>query len=599
MNDSLSTLLLAVRSAWPIVRRALVSGQLLRPQCELTPPDPDVLCEYDVEIPMPEGFVLKANVFRSHRAARSNTPVPVVMCAHPYDNHLLPALGRTPLGGPPQQYRMIAQVGRPRFSTITSWESPDPNFWIPAGYAVVNLNLPGYGGSGGPPGIFSDAQAKSFYDAIEWVAKQPWCTGAVGLFGVSFLAITQYHVAACRHYGGPPPSLKCIAPWEGLSDMYREQTCPGGIEDQGFGPFWWITEVLPALTGSSADFVRCNGGTPYELLARHPLYDDFWRERAADLGNIDVPMLVCASFSDHGLHTTGSFRAFTKARSRHKWVYTHRTGKWDAFYSDEVQFLVRDFMDCFLKGDVSSGFLERAPVRLEVRSSRDVIHAVRAEQEWPLARTRFTKLFLEYGALVAQPGTTATTVEHPARRGRSVFTHRFDAETELTGPMKLRLWVEARGDRRDEYPDDMAIFVAVAKRDHGGRLVEFRGSVGNSHDMVTRGFCRVSRRELDAAESTEWQPVLAGTSHRPLQPGEKVAVEIELYASSTFFEAGESLELIVASEEIIPSPPYRKRVDTNRGIHAIHFGGPFDSYLLVPVIPGTPGIGSRVTGQGR
>jgi len=585
VNDSLSILLLAARAAWPIVRRAIASGQLLRPQCELVPPDPDVLCEYDVRIPMPEGFELNASIFRSRKASAEGSRVPVVMCAHPYDNHLLPALGRTPLGGPPQQYRMIPQVGRPRFSTITSWEAPDPNFWVAAGYAVVNLNLPGYGGSGGAPGLFSVEQAKSYYDAIEWVAAQPWSTGAVGLLGVSFLAITQYHVAACRHYGGPPASLKCIAPWEGLADMYREQSCPGGIDDDGFAPFWWFTEVLPALTGSTADFARHNGGTPYELFNQHPFYDNFWREKAAPLAEIDVPMLVCASFSDHGLHTTGSFRAFVEARSTHKWVYTHRTGKWDAFYSDEVEQLVKQFMDCFLKGDSSNGFLERAPVRLEVRSSRDVIHEVRDEREWPLARTVFTKLWLDGTRLSSVPADGASVAEHPARGGRSTFTYRFDEPTELTGPMKLHLWVEARGAGGEAPPDDMAIFVAIDKLDASGRSVRFRGSVGNDRDMVTRGFCRASRRELDAEASTDWQPVLRGTSHLPLAPHERVSVDIALYASSTFFDRGESIVLIVAADEIIPSPPYRKRVDCNRGVHRLHLGGECDSHLLVPVIP--------------
>jgi len=584
---TIDSLIRTFQAIGPLAQRAIVTGQLFHPQCELVTPDPDVLCEYDVAVPLPEGYSLKANIFKSRRAEAAGEPRPVVMCAHPYDNHLLPALGKTPLGGPPQQYRLIPQEGRPRFSTITSWESPDPNFWIPAGYTLVNLNLPGYGGSDGPPTVFTDAQAKAYYDAIEWVGRQPWCTGAVGLNGVSYLAITQYHVAACRHYGGPPPSLKCIAPWEGLSDIYRDQTCPGGVEDEGFCPFWWTTEVKPALTGSAEGFIAANGGRPDEWLERHPLFDEFWAEKAAACDEIDLPMLVCASFSDHGLHTVGSFRAFQRARSRHKWVYTHRGGKWDVFYSAAVQELTRRFMDCFLKGNTTNGFLERAPVRLEVRSSRDVIHAVRDEQEWPLARTVFTKLFLRAAALDPQPCRAAASVGHPARGGRSVFTHVFETATELTGPMKLRLWVEAdAAGSGGPPPDDMVLFVAVEKLDVAGEPVPFRGSVGNAADMVSRGFCRVSRRELDTAASTPWQPVLTGRSRQPLAPGERVAVEIELYPASTFFATGESLRLIVASDEIIPSPPYRKRVDCNHGRHVLHYGGEYDSHLLVPVIPG-------------
>src|SRR5262245_5577636 len=305
LNDRLG----ALRGMWPMLKRAIFSGQLFRPQCQLLPPDPDILCYYNVNVPIADGIILTANVFRSRKAQEQGVRVPVVMCAHPYNNQLIPALGTTPFRGPPLQYRVIPQVGRPKFSTLTSWEAPDPNYWVPAGYAVVNLNLPGYGTSGGPPTVFSNHQAKSYYEAIEWVARQSWCTGKVGLNGVSYLAITQYHVAACQYYGGPPPSLKCICPWEGFSDLYREVACPGGIEDRGFGPFWWVTEVKPALGESPADFIKHNGSLPMDILKQHPFYDDFWREKAAKLDQITVPMLVCASFSDHGLHTVGSFRA--------------------------------------------------------------------------------------------------------------------------------------------------------------------------------------------------------------------------------------------------------------------------------------------------
>lgn len=573
MRGVLQSRLLGARAAWPIVRRALLSGQLFRPACTLTPPHPDVLCEYDVRIPMSEGFALTANVFRPKTAAAAGHPVPVVMCAHPYDNSLIPALGKTPRGGP-IQYRFIPQAGRPAFSTLTSWESPDPNFWIPEGYAVVNLNLPGYGTSEGPPTVFTHHQARCYAEAISFIAKQPWCTGKVGLNGVSFLAITQYHVAALN-----PPGLACLCPWEGFSDHYQDQAVPGGVDDEGFGPFWWLVELEPALRGRVKEFIAANGSLPTDFLVQHPLNDAFWKEKAAPLEQISLPMLVCASFSDHGLHTTGSFRAFERAGSKHKWVYTHRTGKWDAFYSPEVQLLTRQFMDCFLKGDTSSGFLARAPVRLEVRSSRDVVHAVRDEQTWPLQRTVPVQLHLGPTQLQREAAATPSVLEHPARGGQTRLRLTFTEDTELTGPMKLKLWVEAAGS------DDLVIFVAVGKRDRAGAVVHFFGSVGNREDLVSRGFCRVSRRALDPTRSTALAPVPLGTSEQPLKPGEVVPVEIALEPHSTFFAKGEVLELILASDEIIPSPPYRKYVGCNRGAHRFHVGGQYDAHLLVPHIP--------------
>ena len=589
MKEEITNIIRTFEAVGRLLGNALKSGQLFNPQAELTEPDPDILCEYDVRIPMSEGFSVTANIFRSKKAADNAEKVPVVMCAHPYNNHLTPALKKTPMGGPPQQYRLIPQAGgKPAFSRLTSWESPDPNFWIPAGYALVNMNLPGYANSEGPPSAFSEHQGKCYYEAIEWVAKQAWCSGKVGLNGVSFLAISQYHVAACQAYGEPPPSLCCISPWEGLTDPYRDIFAFGGLADIGFPAFWWATEVKPSINGTQEDFVKFDGSIPTDYLKNHPFYDDFWKAKAAKLEEITVPMLVCASFSDHGLHTMGSFRAFEKAKSKYKWVYTHRTGKWVSYYSPEVQKITKDFMDCFLKDDASSGFLNTPPVRLEVRSSIDEIHEVRYEHEWPLARTQYTNLYLsgQPQSLVFEKPEQPMEVVYPAKNGNALFNFKFTEDTEISGYMKLRVWVEARPGKAEEIsPDDMAIFIAVNKLDREGNAVHFNGSVGNKRDMVTRSNCRVSRRELDPVESTEWRPVQIGTSEQKLKAGEIVPVDIELYPSSTFFSVGDTLQLILASDEIIPSPPYKKSVDCNHGKHVLHFGGNYDSYLLVPEIP--------------
>ena len=152
--------------------------------------------------------------------------------------------------------------------------------------------------------------------------------------------------------------------------------------------------------------------------------------------------------------------------------------------------------------------------------------------------------------------------------------------------MKLRLWVAARpAAPGGPCPDDMALFAAVHKLDKSGRAVHFMGSVGFKKDTVTRGLIRVSRRELDPEASTEWLPVLTHTSERKLKPGEIVAVDIEMCPSSTFFAAGESLQLIIASHDIVASPPYIKSLEGNFGRYVIHSGGVYDSFLLVPVIP--------------
>lgn len=568
-----------LKTVSPLLGRAISSGQLFKPACEMTPPHPGVVADYNVRIPV-DGFELGAHLFQSTSQIANHEKVPVIMCAHPYDNRRVAALGGTPLNGPPHQYRLIPQVGRPQFSTLASWEAPDPSFWVPAGYAVVNVNLPGYGDSDGPATLFGDSQSKAYFEAIEWVAKQPWCNGRIGLLGVSFLAITQYHVAACRAYGGRAPKGLCaIAPWEGLSDVYRDVMRPGGVAEEGFPLSWWRTEVIPALRGSEKDFIRAEGAHPLEWHDKHPFLDDFWKEKIPDLEKITVPMLVCGSFSDHDLHTSGSFRAFTQTTSSQKYLYTHRTGKWDAYYSPEVLQVLRQFFDHFVK-QKDNGFTEHAPVRLEVRSERDVIHEVRNETTWPPAATEWSSLYLDtHQAILTSTPVSTQTAEIDARNGKLEFHYVFNRDTELTGPMLVKLYVEryCAGTKADA-----VIFAVIDKIDQRGKVVPFRGAVGRDDDAVTHGLLAVSRRKLDLSKSTPFAPVHAHDKDRYLQPGEIAELQIGLHPSSTFFRKGESLRLTLATYDIRQSAPWFKIVPPAPGQLVVHCGGDNRSTLFIP-----------------
>jgi hypothetical protein len=105
----------------------------------------------------------------------------------------------TPFGYLPlARYRFIRQPDPITFSAFTSWEAPDPSYWVPKGYAVVNVDLRGFGTFDGAGTFLSDQEAADYAAAIEWAAVQPWSNGRVGLNGVSYLAISQWKVAALR-----------------------------------------------------------------------------------------------------------------------------------------------------------------------------------------------------------------------------------------------------------------------------------------------------------------------------------------------------------------------------------------------------------------
>jgi len=201
---------------------------IVSPPVEITPPPPGIRFEQDVEVAVRDGTILRVNVFRPERAGH----YPVVMCAHPYGKDRLPKRG--PFGyQPPPQYRMIRQPKPVTFSAWTTWESPDPSYWVPRGYVVVNCDLRGFGTSDGRGNLLTDAEAQDIYDLIEWSGTQPWSSGKVGMNGVSYLAISQYKTAALR-----PPHLAAICPWEGFSDVYRDFARPGGIREDGFIRVW-------------------------------------------------------------------------------------------------------------------------------------------------------------------------------------------------------------------------------------------------------------------------------------------------------------------------------------------------------------------------
>ncbi|MEM7107171.1 MAG: CocE/NonD family hydrolase, partial [Bacteroidota bacterium] len=489
--------------------------------------------------------------------------------------------------GVPQQYRIIDQASKPTFSTQTSWESPDPNFWVSHDYILVNMNMPGYGGSTGEASTFNRNQSRAYYDVIEWISEQDWCDGNVGLNGVSFLAITQYHVAACRDYGyNPPKALKCISPWEGITDMYRDVVNTGGIPQDGFPAFWWTTEVKTAITGDSQAFVNEQGGVPSEWIQKHPFFDEFWEEKRAPYEHITLPILTCVSFSDVGLHTNGSYRSFTDVKSNHKWMYTHRDGKWNVYYSREVQEITLKFMDFFLKGKKDNKWDKTPPVRLEVRSGRDEIYEIRGEKEWPIARTRYEKYYLtpDYKLVLKNTTTDINKVSYNGKKGSKNFKITFAKDTEITGHAKLCVWMGLRSEQIRQ--DDFNLFTVLNKYDKNGKRVPFYGTVGSKVDVITRGYMRASLRALDDKKSTDIIPYQSYVAHQKLEPGEVVNLEIAFPPTSVFFYAGETLELTMASYEVYQNAPFFKDNSLNSGgEQVIHMGGKYDSYLQLPVIP--------------
>lgn len=543
----------ALNRAWTMVRR------LIRPPITITDPPAGAVAEWDVPVPMRDGVTLRVNVFRPAIGG----PWPVILCAHPYGKDAIPLRHRR---RPSFQYRLMRSAPLTH-SAWTSWESPDPGHWVSRGYVVLNADLRGWGTSAGEPSLLSEQEGRDIHDLVEWAGTQPWSTGRVGMSGVSYLAISQWTGAAAR-----PPHLAAICPWEGFTDLYRNLARPGGVLETGFFTVW------STVTGRrSAGRVDLRGPA-----RRRPLVDDWWTDRNRDIENIDVPALVCGSFSDHNLHSAGSFDGFRRIASTRKWLYTHRGPKWATYYSPDGLATQARFFDHFLKGE-DTGIGDEPPVRLEIRDDRTTVTRVRHETTWPPAGIGWRTLHCGPGGTLGEDAADGS-VTFGVRRGRASFNHRFDTDTDVVGPMLLTVTLSI------DTGDDVSVFAAVRKfRD--GREVTFEGSYGFLGDSVTHGILLASHRAVDPDRSRPGEPFHPHTTRQPLVPGSPVRLEIGLHPSATHFRAGDELRLDIQARwfhrrnPIVGQFPAGYR-PAGRGSVTLHLGPDGGGELRLPVLPG-------------
>ena len=526
-----------------------------------TTAEADIVIAKDIAVPMSDGVILRLNVFRP-----SDVVAPVLMSVTPYGKD-----------NTPDRIGMLAmrlsgvKFGHLNCSPLTGFESPDPLFWVGHGYAVVQADARGMHASEGVAGFLTDRDAQDYAEFIGWAADQPWSTGRVGLSGVSYLCMSQWRVAALR-----PRGLAAIVAWEGVSDLLREFAYHGGIPETGFLRVWWKNRMLrgsPRGASMGEDFLGDS--------RHHPLDDDYWAAKRPTVGAIDVPALVCASWSDHGLHTRGTLLAYEQLTGP-KWLYIHGRRKWETYYSAQALELQARFLDHFLTGATSEWENEPA-VRYELRHTRDR-YTVRTSPRWPIPGAIGHTLYLDATSmsLTPQPNSVDSAVSYSATpRGRRAdrvrFTHRFADDTEITGSMALTVWMSTT------QGTDLDVFVALRKRDASGQLVPFYGYNGYPNDGVAKGWLRASHRELDPARGRPERPFHTHRAVQPVEPGQPIEMTVEIWPSSTYFEAGSELVVEIVGHDADRYPVLR-HVSANRGTHTVHTGGPTPSALVVPLL---------------
>jgi hypothetical protein len=455
-------------------------------------------------------------------------------------------------------------------SPHTVWETPDPAWWAHRGYAVVRVDSRGIGRSPGTLDPLSRKDTEDYYDAIEHVAQQPWCTGRVGLLGISFYAITQWKVAALG-----PPHLAAIIPWEGANDLYREWARQGGIYANGFVDFWWQLHFIdqPLVSGPAVDW--------REQFQRREFDDEWFRERSAELEAITVPVLSAGNWGAFHLHLRGNVEGFAGVSSQHKRLVMMTGSHIDPFYADWALAEQLRFFDRWLKEE-PNGAENDPPLRLAIRYGSEI--EWRDEGQWPLAGTQWARLYLDAadGALSSEP-TVSASVSYAAPSGSATFVGvPVDSELELTGPVVLRMWVSSS-------TEDMDLFVALRDIAPDGREDVGIGPRGGPVPMAV-GWLRVSHRELDPERSLPYRPFHKHEGRLPLVPGEATRVEVEIWPTSIVLMPGHRLRLDISANDdhmvaLVHNSTADRPASRFGGTNTIHTGGDHDTYLQLPVIP--------------
>lgn len=516
----------------------------------------DLRVEHDQRIPLRDGECVFADVFRPEQPGRFGT----IMTLGPYskDIHFRD-------WNPDFDYDSLPERG-----PYMHWETVNPEWWTPQGYAVVRVDTRGTGKSPGRVRRLSADESRDFYDCIEWAAEQPWCNGRVAVMGISYFAMNSWRVAAQQ-----PPHLACIVPWEGAVDTYRDAGRHGGIYSNNFNQRW---------SRNVRRHNRPGGSTQPEAPPAPPELMNDRDFNVPDLSRINVPVLSAGNWGGVGLHLRGNVEGYLAVGSEFKMLQIHSGNHIIPFYSLEGRLTQKRFLDRWLY-DVETGIDREPPIKLAIRRGGDD-YRWRYETEWPLARTNWTPYYLDAAnnGLVRQPVANESAITYDqseAKPGVARFIlPAVETTTEFTGPVKLRVWISVSG-------DDADLFAIIRKYNATGSEVRFPAQNGADIPAAV-GWLRASHRKLDAARSTAYRPVHTHDEIEKLAPGNVVPVEIEIWPTSVVLDAEEWLALEVGSEDDPDMDPFLHNHPTDRihrGTVTIHTGGAYDSHLLMPEIP--------------
>ena len=567
--------------------------------------------DWDMPIQMDDDVVLRCDIYRPIKEGR----FPVILTMGPYGKWLhFDDLYRA-------QWRRMCErhpdVPTDSTNKYQVWEVVDPEKWVTDDYVVIRVDSRGAGRSQGVIDIWSLREAKDLAVCIDWAGVQRWSNGKVGLNGISYFGQNQWRVAALQ-----PKHLAAMIPWEAAADFYRDMAHHGGIFNRGFVQDWSKNQVYSVqngrgsrgfrsrLTGDwvsgpetlSDEELGANRKDFYEdCISRKLDTDEFWQSRMPDWSKVKTPFLSSANWGGQGLHPRGNFEAFSRAASPEKWLEVHGIEHWTHFYTNYGLALQKKFMAHFLKGE-KSGWEAMPKVLLQVRHPGESF-TERHEAEWPLARTQWTKQYLDFNqlTLTSDPQNINTQISYDGfGDGVTLMTPPLSESTEITGPIAAKLWVSSS-------TEDADLFLIVRAFDPNMKEVVFQGAL-DPNTPIAQGWLRVSHRKLDPKLSLPYRPYHTHDEEQKLSPGQIYEVDVEIWPTCVVLPRGFRIALTIRGKDyeypggpsegletlgkvwhgcsvFVHDDPRDRPASVFGGKVSLYSGPDRQAYVLLPIIP--------------
>ncbi|HWI15470.1 MAG TPA: CocE/NonD family hydrolase C-terminal non-catalytic domain-containing protein, partial [Burkholderiales bacterium] len=408
--------------------------------------------------------------------------------------------------------------------------------------------------------------------------------------------------------------------WEGSSDYYRELSRHGGILCY-FLNSWYNRQVISVQHGvgdrgarnpvtgetiagpetlSEAELEKNRVDLDGEA-RRRPLIDDYYRARMPDFSRIEVPLLSAGNWGGMGLHPRGNFEGYTRAGAAQKWLEVHGDTHFTHFYSNYGTALQKRFFGHFLKGE-NTGWDRQPKVSLNIRKPGEKFE-LRAENEWPLARTQWTKFYFQPAGrelTTTAPSADTKLTYETTGDGITFLTPPMTQPLEMTGPVAAKLWLSSD-------TKDADVFVVLRVFDPTGKEVTFIGA-NDPRTPVALGWLRASQRKIDPAMSKPYRPWHPHDESWPLTPGEPVELDVEVWPTSIVVPVGYRVGFTVRGKDYeydgtdagvahAPYPmkgvgpfthtdPHDRPAAIFGGKNTLHFTAGKMPYVLLPIIPG-------------